>query len=557
MLSHLSIHQFALVDHLELELQPGMSVITGETGAGKSILLDALGLALGNRADADCIRHGGDKAEIAATFSSNEQARLWLQQRDLPADEDSIMLRRVITDEGRSRGYINGRPASATDLKELGQLLVDIHSQHAHQHLLQKDTPRQLLDAYAGLQLPASEVALVWSEWQQLEKRLHKLQEESSETKAQRQLLTYQVEELREIGPGATELDELEAEQKRLANAESMLLNGQTALTSCSGDDSGESAAAQLAYQALQRLDDIDDQHPLLNEARDLLRQAHIQLEEASHSLQRYLDQVDINPHRLQQVDNRLSELYSLARKHQIQPQQLHAYWQEQEQALAELSLSDEDLDELAQQCQQLAAEYQQLATVLSSARQQAAAKLDQEVESHFEALALGRARFTTRVEAGNAGQGSRHGIDQISFFVQTNPGMPGGPLAKVASGGELARISLAIQVVTAAVSNTPCLIFDEVDVGIGGGTAERVGRLLRKLGSRSQVLCVTHQPQVAAQAHQHYQVSKISGDQATHTQLRELNKKQRAEEVARMLGGVDITRQTLAHAEEMLALAQ
>lgn len=556
MLSHLSIHQFALVDQLELEVLPGMSVITGETGAGKSILLDALGLALGDRAEADCVRHGAEKAEIGATFSMNERARLWLQQRDIPADDDAIILRRIISSEGRSRGYINGRPASASDLKEIGQLLIEIHSQHAHQRLLQKETPRQLLDAYGNLQLQASEVSLVWEEWQQHARRLNRLQEESAEVKAQRQLLTYQVEELRQLAPGATELDELESEHKRLANAENMLLNGQYALAACYGDDSGELAATQLTHQAISRLDNIDDQHPLLNEARELLQQAQIQLDEAAHSLQRYLDLVDINPHRLQQVESRLSDLYSMARKHQIAPQQLHLYWQEQEAALAELNLSDDDLAGLQQQVQALADEYLQLAHALSEARQAAAARMDSEVEAHFEALALGRARFVTQIER-IADKASRHGIDQIGFVVQTNPGMPAGPLAKVASGGELARISLAIQVVTAAVCETPSLIFDEVDVGIGGGTAERVGRLLRTLGSTGQVLCVTHQPQVAAQAHQHYQVSKISGDAATHTQLRKLSDKQRSEEIARMLGGVEITRQTLAHAQEMLALVQ
>ncbi|WP_286716856.1 DNA repair protein RecN [Thalassolituus sp. UBA2009] len=557
MLAHLSIHQFALVDQLELELQPGMSVITGETGAGKSILLDALGLALGERADAGCVRNGAEKAEVSASFTLNEQARLWLQQRDIPTDDDLIILRRIISAEGRSRGYINGRPASANDLKDIGQCLIEIHSQHAHQRLLQKDTPRQLLDAFGGLQLQTTEVSLVWSEWQQHAKRLAMLQEESAEVTAQRQLLTYQVEELRQLAPGETELEELEAEHKRLANAENMLLNGQYAMAACYGDDNGELAATQLAYQAITRLDNIDDQHPLLNEARELLKQAQIQLEEAGRSLQHYLELVDINPHRLQQVESRLSDLYSMARKHQIQPQQLHAYWQEQEEALAGLNLSDDDLAELEQQVQALQAEYSTLAQQLSNARQTAAARMDSEVEAHFEALALGRARFITQVESGTAEHGNKHGIDQIAFFVQTNPGMPGGPLAKVASGGELARISLAIQVVTAAVSETPSLIFDEVDVGIGGGTAERVGRLLRTLGKDSQVLCVTHQPQVAAQAHQHYQVSKISGDSATHTQLRELSEKQRSEEIARMLGGVDITKQTLAHAQEMLALVR
>ncbi len=555
MLVHLSVHQFALVDHLELELRAGMSVITGETGAGKSILLDALGLTLGGRADADCVRHGADKAEIAATFSANTAAELWLQQRDIPAEDGNIILRRVVSAEGRSRGYINGRPVSASDLREAGQLLIEIHSQHAHQRLLQKETPRQLLDAYGNLQLQAAEVALVWGEWQQLQRRLARLQEESAEVIAQRQLLTYQVEELRELAPGELEVEELELEQKRLSNAENMLLNGQYALAACYGDENSELAATQLTYQAIQRLLDIDDQHPLLAEARDLLGQAHIQLEEAGHSLQQYLDMVDINPHRLQQVDKRLSDLYSMARKHQIQPAALYAYWQEQESALAAMNLSDDDLAELHQQAEKLHKEYQQLATGLSDARRQAAARMDSEVEAHFEALALGPARFTTRIE--NSEQPGRHGTDQISFYVQTNPGMPGGPLARVASGGELARISLALQVVTATVSNIPSLIFDEVDVGIGGGTAERVGRLLRTLGQQGQVLCVTHQPQVAAQAHQHYQVSKISGDSATHTQLRKLGDKQRSEEIARMLGGVDITRQTLAHAQEMLALVK
>lgn len=550
MLTHLSIHQFALVEHLDLELERGMSVITGETGAGKSILLDALGLAVGNRADAGFIRHGAEQAEIAATFSNNAQAQFWLEQHDIPTD-DCIILRRVITSEGRSRGYINGRTATSSDLRDLGQLLIEIHSQQAHQKLLQKESAREIIDSFAGIQTQASEVAKIYQDWQALSKKLGKLKESSSEAQAKKQLLSYQAEELRQLNPNETELEELEGEQKRLANAENTLLDSQMALAACNGDE--ETNALQLAQMALHRLYNIDDPHPQLNEAKELLQQAQIQLEEASSSLQRYLDQVDINPHRLQQVEQRLSELYAMARKHHIQPEQLYAYWQELEQELGQLSLTDEDLDQLEQQLARLQNNYQQAAEQLSQARQQAARRMDQEIESHFDALALGKAKFTTTFETAEP---SRHGIDHISFLVQTNPGTPQGLLSKVASGGELARISLAIQVVIAASSSTPSLIFDEVDVGIGGGTAERVGRLLRQLGNNSQVLCVTHQPQVASLAHQHYQISKISGENTTHTQLRILNNHQRGEEIARMLGGVEITAQTLAHAQEMLAKA-
>lgn len=556
MLVHLSIRQFALVEHMELEFRQGMAVITGETGAGKSILLDALGLTLGDRADAAMVRRGADKAEICASFMSTPRASQWLQQHDIPED-DLILLRRVVSPEGRSRGYINGRPASANDLREISQYLIEVHSQHAHQRLLQKDTPRQIVDAYGNLQTQAAQVASLWHDWNSLERKLRTLETSSTELLAQRQLLSYQVEELRELAIGEQELEELELEHKRLANAESMLLSGQQALAASNGDDSSDHGATHLTWIALQQLERIDDQHPRLSEALELMQQAHILLEEAGSSLRSYLEQVDINPHRLQQVEQRLSDIFSVARKHQVLPERLYAYWQEQEAALAELSLSDQDLDELRQQVQQRCNEFLEQAQRLSQARQRAAASLDQDVSSHFESMALGKALFTTELQSLTPEQASRHGIDQIQFLVQTNPGMPAGPLAKVASGGELSRISLAIQVVTAATSEIRSLIFDEVDVGIGGGTAERVGRLMRSLGEKGQVMCVTHQPQVASQAHQHFMVSKISGDEQTHTRICELNHKQRTEEIARMLGGVDITRQTLAHAEEMLAMAR
>jgi DNA repair protein RecN (Recombination protein N) len=556
MLANLSIHQFALVEHMELEFGAGMSVITGETGAGKSILLDALGLALGQRAEAGCVRKGASKAEVCATFKTNSNAQAWLKSYDFPSD-DEVILRRIISAEGRSRGYINGRPVPANDLKEIASHLIDVHSQHAHQRLLEKDTPRQLLDSYAGLSEQTTKVSGLYRQWQTQYRQLKSLQEESAELQAQRQLLTYQVEELRELAIGELELDELEAEHKRLANAENTLLSGQSAVIACLGDDNSEQAATQMVYQAIHQLQQIDDRHPHLEEARDLLQQAHIQLEEAGNSLQRYLDGVDINPHRLQQIESRLSDIYTMARKHHINAQQVYAHWQEQEQALAALSLSDEDLAELRAEVESLYQAFLSEAQTLSNARIHAATQMDKDIEAHFEALSLGRARFITQVIPQDIKQAQSHGIDDIHFIVQTNPGMPAGPLAKVASGGELSRISLAIQVVTAATSKVPSLIFDEVDVGIGGGTAERVGRLMRKLGNNSQVMCVTHQPQVAAQAHQHFQVSKVSGDEATHTRIRELSSKQRAEELARMLGGIEITSQTLAHASEMLALVR
>ena len=552
MLNTLSIHNFALVESLELEFDQGMTVITGETGAGKSILLDALGQTLGQRSEAEFVRQGCDKADISATFQSNNSARQWLKDHDLPEDDD-VILRRVISAAGRSRGYVNGRPVSAADLRDIAAHLISVHSQNAHQKLLEKDAPRQILDAYAGLSQLAAETANHWHTWQQAYKQLLTLRENSSELIAQRQLLEYQVGELRELELQSGELPELEAEQKRLSGAENTQMSGHTALSACEGSDDDGPSAAALINQALQQLDDIDDDHELLKESRELLEQAAIQVDEAGSSLQRYLDMVDINPHRLAQVEQRLSAVFNMARKHQIQPESLYDHWQQQEALLESLNVSDDDLDALEEALKELEQNFRHSAESLTAARLKAAAIMDKDISSHFEDLSLGRAVFQTAIQTGKAGP---HGQDDIQFMVQTNPGMPAGPLHKVASGGELSRISLAIQVVTAATSHQPCLIFDEVDVGIGGGTAERVGRLMRRIGARAQVMCVTHQPQVAAQAHQHYQVSKVSGDTATHTRIRELSSKQRSEEVARMLGGVDITRQTLAHAEEMLKMA-
>mgnify|MGYP000007592410 FL=1 len=563
MLVHLSISQFTLVEHLELELKAGMTTITGETGAGKSILLGALGLALGNRTGDNIVRKGAEKADISATFIISEKVIQWLKNHDYPIEDDTCILRRVITQEGRSRGYINGRNASATELKALANQLIDIHGQHAHQSLMQKDAPRKLLDNYAGTRPLSQKIKQAFQAWQEKLKQKNNLQEDSAEQQAQRQLLTYQVQELDNLDLLEGEVTELENELKRLSNADAIMFSGQQALTLCAdgnNDDSssalssGQDSALQQVQQAIQQLDLIDDDNDVLKESREFLNQAQIQLQEASDSLHNYINKVEINPQRLNQIDQRLGAIYDLARKHQVRADSLYDTWQELSDKLNALNFSDEDMDALIQEVADLEQIYLKLAHQLSKKRHKAASKLDKEVNTHFEALALGNARLQTQV-ASDEKFANNSGIDHIDLLVQTNPGMPMGQLCKVASGGELSRISLAIQVITAQTSNIPSLIFDEVDVGIGGGTAERVGRLLNQLGQHSQVLCVTHQPQVAAQAQNHLQVSKIAGDEQTFTNIRPLDNKQRTEEIARMLGGVEITQHTLDHAQEMLAM--
>ncbi len=563
MLVHLSISQFTLVEHLELELKAGMTTITGETGAGKSILLGALGLALGNRIDGNIVRKGAEKTDISATFIISEKVIKWLDSHDYPVEDDTCILRRVITQEGRSRGYINGRNASATELKALANQLIDIHGQHAHQSLMQKDAPRKLVDNYAGTRGLCLKTKQAFQAWQEKLKQKNNLQEDSAEQQAQRQLLTYQVQELDSLQLAAGEVAELESEHKRLSNADAIMFSGQQALTLCADGNSDDSSSAQTSsqdsalqqvQQAIMELDQIDDDNETLKESREFLNQAQIQLQEANDSLHDYINKVEINPQRLQQIDQRLGSIYDLARKHQVRADELYDKWQELSDKLNALNFSDDDMEALIQLVTELEQAYLKLAKQLSKKRHKAAGKLDKEVNTHFEALALGNAKLQTDIVSDNS-HANAYGIDHIDLLVQTNPGMPMGQLCKVASGGELSRISLAIQVITAQTSNIPSLIFDEVDVGIGGGTAERVGRLLNELGKHSQVLCVTHQPQVAAQAQNHLQVSKIAGDEQTFTNIRPLDNTQRTEEIARMLGGVEITQHTLDHAQEMLAM--
>lgn len=556
MLVHLSVHNYAIVEHLDLELERGMTVITGETGAGKSIMLDALGLALGDRADSGVVRPGADKADILASFDLEDitEARAWLAERDLDSDGPCI-LRRVITREGRSRGYINGSPCPLGDLKVLGELLIDIHSQHEHQSLLKPDTHRRLLDEYAGSQELARQVQLAAQRWRQTRQELQRLSSSGDEQRARHQLLSYQLEELESLALGDNELEQLEQEHKTLSNAEQLLSACRQVLELCSESDAGNVLSALTA--SLNRLTAFTSQPGALGEAVNLLASAQIQVEEAVGELNRFIDHFDADPQRQQLLEERLDAIYSLARKHRVQPFELAELQQRLLEELESLNADDEAVERLGEELAAYARHYQEKATELSALRQQAANRLAEAVQTEMQTLGMPGGRFSIQLQAGNPEELQPHGLEQVEFLVSANPGQPLKSLAKVASGGELSRISLAIQVITAQTSRVPTLVFDEVDVGIGGPTAEVVGQLLRRLGERGQVLTVTHLPQVAAQGHHHLFVHKQRDSAETRTAVADLNTAQRVEEVARMLGGVDLTEESLQHARKMVTSAQ
>ena len=556
MLVHLSVHNYAIVEHLDLELDRGMSVISGETGAGKSIMLDALGLTLGDRADSGVVRPGADKADILASFDLSDipEARAWLAERDLDNDGPCI-LRRVITAEGRSRGYINGSPCPQGDLKALGELLIDIHSQHEHQSLLKAETHRRLLDEYAGSQELARQVQLAAQRWKQTKNELERLSSQGDEQRARHQLLSYQLEELDNLALGENELEQLEQEHKNLTNAESLLSACRLVIEQCSENDAGNVLSALTG--SLNRLGAFQGQPGALSEATNLLASAQIQVEEAVGELNRFLDHFDADPERLQQMEERLDAIYTLARKHRIQPSELTAMQQQLFEELESLNADDQAVERLSDELASFARHYQEKASELSALRNAAASTLATAVEQEMQSLGMPGGRFTIKLSPNNNSEPHPNGLEQLEFLVSANPGQPLKTLAKVASGGELSRISLAIQVITAQTSRVPTLVFDEVDVGIGGPTAEVVGQLLRRLGDRGQVLTVTHLPQVAAQGHQHLFVHKLRGNDATRTAVSKLDSGQRVEEIARMLGGVDLTEESLAHARQMVGSAQ
>ncbi|MEZ5525400.1 MAG: DNA repair protein RecN [Pseudomonadales bacterium] len=553
MLTHLNIKNFAVVQSLSIDLPSGLTVITGETGAGKSIAVDALGLVLGDRADNGIIRDGTERAEISANFdiSNNKEAQRWLDEQGF--DPEECILRRVLSRDGRSRAFINGTPAPLGQLRELGESLIDIHSQHEHQSLLDKASHRRLLDSFAGAEKLASSTVTLYHQWHSAEKQLQHLKNNQQNQSEQYQLLSYQLEELDQLSLQPDELEKLETEQSRLSGASDILAKGQQIQALTQSGETESPDCSSLISQAIKLCDSIHDDHPDLADARELLQNAHIQLDEAANSLNHYLSLVNIDPQRLQWVEERLSSIYQISRKHQVQPAelaQLHARLQADFSAIDNL---DEHIEQLSRQAEEHHREYLSAARQLSERRRSASQSLDNQIAERLQTLGMGGCQFITHLEAGDS---SPYGLESIEFLVSTNPGQSPRPLAKIASGGELSRISLAIQVISAQAATIPVLIFDEVDVGIGGGTAEVVGKLLRELGTAGQVLCVTHQPQVAAQAHHHLSVSKQSSDGQTDSQMVLLDEKSKIGEIARMLGGLKVTDQTLAHAREMLASA-
>ena len=555
MLTHIHIHDFAIVDALELELSAGMTALTGETGAGKSILVDALGLILGGRADADAIRHGCDKAELSAAFNIDAlpAVRDWLREHDLDSGDD-CQLRRVIGREGRSRAYINGRPAPVQQLQELGDLLADIHGQHEHQSLLKREVQRELLDAYAGHEADVMRLAGIHRDYTARRDALERLRSAAQDRGARSELLRFHIQELEALDLGEHELTQIEDEHRRLANAGRLLESCQRAVAALYEDEVSANSLLGHAQHDLQELLRLD---PKLQTVCDLLDAALIQAREASDELRDYIDSLDLDPARLNWLDQRLAAIQQLARKHRVKPEELPALLERSRAELEQIDHADEHFGALEKEIARLAEDYRTLALQIRARRHQAALELGRKISEAMHGLGMPGGRFEIGVEDLPADEPTRHGLDRIEFRVSANPGQPPQPLTKVASGGELSRISLAIQVIATHASRIPVLVFDEVDTGIGGAVAEVVGKQLRTLGGHRQVLCVTHLPQVAAQAHQHCQVQKLTGTETTRTRIRRLSDAERIDEIARMLGGLEVTAQTRAHAEEMIQRAQ
>ncbi len=554
MLRTLHIRNLAVIEQLEVEFDTGMTVLTGETGAGKSILIDSLGLILGERADTEMIRPGTQQADISAVFhiAVDSPAGAWLQDHDLSGDDGECVVRRTLAGEGRSKAYINANPVPLQMLRELGDRLVDIHGQHAHQSLLQRPVQTLLLDAYAGHLPLTRQVAEAYRHWKRLRDEIEMLRSAADQRAAQIELLRYQVQELSELGVQENEIADLEQEHQRLAHSNQLVDTCQQALNGL--EDSDEHALVDRVHHLNNELMRMQEYDAGLRPINELLNAAAIQLREAATELRRYLDHLETDPQRLAWVDQRLSTLYETARKHRVQPADLFGHFHHLQQELSALDTSEQRLGDGEAQLQLAREHYMDLARTLGTQRLKAAQDLAARVTATIRKLGIPEGRFEIELETLGEGEMAEGGLERAEFLVASGARMPLRPLGKVASGGELSRISLAIQAITAQKDGAPTLIFDEVDVGIGGRVAEIVGQHLRGLAGQRQIICVTHLPQVAALTHHHYQVSKSAANGLASAQIIRLTEGERREELARMLGGVEITEQTRAHAAEMIA---
>jgi len=552
MLLNLTIIDLAVVKSLDLDLEKGMSVLTGETGAGKSILLTALGLALGDRADSGYVRPDCKRAEVNLEFDLADApgAQQWLKENELD-DEQHCLIRRIVNQDGRSKAYINNRPVTLQFLQELSEKLVEIHGQHAHLTLLNSDEQRRLLDAYAKNQNLVDQVNTCYKHWLLAHKELANLIKASVDQTEREELLRYQIEELQQLDLANFSYSALSEEHGKLANLGQILSTGQAQVDLLYENDS--QSVNQMLSHSVSELSDIARFAPELIEICNLLSEAQIQTEEAAIQLRRFLESQEADPHRMDELENQIGVIQSLSRKHHITPDELPELVGKLEAELDGLTHSGERIETLKADTEKMLDQYHQLAAQLSEQRRKTGQILQQQISAMIKELGMPQGEFLVDITALDTDAPKLNGKDKIEFLVSANPGLPPKPLAKVASGGELSRISLAIQVTTSNDKTTPTLIFDEVDSGIGGGVAEIVGQKLRSLSHNRQVMCVTHLPQVAAQAHHHLYVEKNNKTDITSSNVRLLTDEERVEEIARMLGGVTITANTLAHAKEML----
>lgn len=546
MLRTLHVRDFVIVDQATIDFDTGFTVFSGETGAGKSILIDALSLVLGARGDAKAIREGCPRTEVSAHFDCEQDIGRWLSERDFDVS-DELILRRLIDQQGRNRSYINGSAATLAQLRELGELLVDIHGQHAHQSLMNPQSQYDLLDSQGGHLPLARQVAQSWQQLSQARKAVEQASQSEEQGKREQERLEWQINELSSLNLRAGEWDQLQQEHTRLSHAQALIDGSALALTALDGE---ETSVQQLLGKASHEMSALLRHDPGLQAIVDALESAQIAVTEAASDLNSYLSDMELDPERLAQAEERVSAIFSAARKLKVEPEELPSLLENWQEQLAQLQQSF-DLEALQAKAQQAEKQYQELSSKLSAARRKTSVQLGKQVSQAMQSMAMQGGRFEVAL---NSCAPQVHGVEQVEFLVAGHEGVTPRPLAKVASGGELARISLALSVIASQAARVPTLIFDEVDTGVGGAVAEVVGRLLQELGARHQVLCVTHLPQVAACGNHHLKVEKTTEQGQTFSSIRPLTQDERVDEIARMLGGLEITQTTREHAREMLA---